>query len=213
MKSSLIGRRHGQLVILGLFNAPRADLSKRPYRKACCRCDCGAFKDVTLSALSAGQTKSCGCMRRFDPTRKSATRLYRVWANMVGRTTRPSATYFDNYGGRGIKPDPAWLDFESFKLWAEANGYADHLSLERLDNDVGYTAANCVWIERSLQNRNRRTNKMNQSRADQLRRRHGEGVSISDLISEFGISRTMVNNIVNGVSWVQPTLCACCGRP
>lgn len=213
MESKHLGRRSGKLLVLGVFNAPRSDPTKRPYPMACCLCDCGTIKDVQLGNIANGSVKSCGCSKRFNPDRKSATRLYSVWQGMIARTTRPSASHFDNYGGRGIVPDPDWLVFENFKAWAQDNGYADHLSLERRDNDLGYTPSNCIWIERSLQNRNRRTNKMNQSRADQLRAKHKLGMTATDLAAEFEISRSMVNNIVNGIAWKPPApVCACCGK-
>lgn len=132
---------------------------------------------------------------------------------MIGRTTRPSATHFQNYGGRGIKPDPDWLIFENFEAWAKTNGYADHLSLERRDNDLGYEPSNCFWIARSEQNKNRRTNKMNQSRADDLRSKHAAGATQADLAEEFGISRSMTHNIINGIAWKPPaSVCRCCGK-
>lgn len=214
MTTDHTGHRYGKLIILGVFNSPRSDPTKRPYRKACVRCDCGTIKDMQLGPLLHGSVTACGCQRRaFNPDRKSATRLYSVWQGMIGRTTRPSASHFANYGGRGIKPDPDWLIFENFKAWAEANGYADHLSLERRDNDLGYGPDNCVWIARSDQNKNRRTNKMNQTRADELRALHATGEHTSKSLAErYGVSPASVHNIINGMAWKTANPCKCCGR-
>ena len=213
MDSKHLGRRIGTFTIERTYKVARGD-GKRPYHFGHCVCDCGRTREANIYSL---RSHKCVCQRRpgsrSDPNAKSKTRLYAVWRGMITRTTSPKQRHYANYGGRGIKPDPDWLVFENFKAWAEANGYADHLSLERLDNDLGYNPANCVWIERSEQNRNRRVNKMNQSRADQLRRRYAEGENTTQLAAAFGINRSHAANIINGHVWKEPAPpCPCCGR-
>ncbi|MGU3456545.1 hypothetical protein ACLBV5_09550 [Brevundimonas sp. M1A4_2e] len=209
MTSTYTGRRSGKLTIRSTFQKPSPN-PKRSYTFAICECDCGATKEMNVTTFPFA--KSCGCARS-DPNAKSKTRLYSVWTNMISRTTKPTHAHFENYGGRGIKPDPDWLVFENFKAWSEANGYADHLSLERRDNDVGYNPANCLWIARSEQNKNRRSNKMNQTRADDLRAKRLSGASYAHLATEFGISQAMVSNIINGIAWKPPApVCPCCGK-
>lgn len=84
-------------------------------------------------------------------------RLIHCWKNMIRRCTNPKVGQYRDYGGRGITVCQEWLDsFEIFQRWALANGYADNLTIERRDNDLGYSPENCIWVDMSHQMANRR---------------------------------------------------------
>lgn len=64
---------------------------------------------------------------------------------------------FPNYGGRGITVCAEWLhDFTAFQKWSMAHGYADDLSIDRIDNDRGYSPDNCRWATDDEQRHNKR---------------------------------------------------------
>lgn len=78
----------------------------------------------------------------------SQTRLYHIWQSVKYRAkTRPT------YQKRGI--DPAWLAWENFRDWALTNGYADHLTIDRIDNKKGYFPENCRFVTAIQNARNR----------------------------------------------------------
>jgi hypothetical protein len=85
----------------------------------------------------------------------SKTRIYHVWVNMHQRCSNPEHVFFAAYGGAGVKVCRRWHRFENF--------YADMgpdpgrgLTLERMNNAVGYNKANCAWVTRKAQVLNRR---------------------------------------------------------
>ena len=88
------------------------------------------------------------------------TRLYSIWANMKQRCYNPKNDNFCNYGGRGIVICDSWKDsFENFRDWAKTHGYADSLTIDRIDGSKGYYPENCRWVTVKEQNNNLRTNR------------------------------------------------------
>ena len=87
------------------------------------------------------------------------SRLNRIYHAMKTRCYYPNAQGYKNYGGRGITVCDEWKnDFNSFKLWALNNGYADSLTIDRIDNSKGYCPENCRWVSMKAQCNNYRHN-------------------------------------------------------
>lgn len=79
-------------------------------------------------------------------------RLYRIWNNMKSR-----CSYQEHYINNGISIIAEWLMFDPFRDWSLANGYADHLEIDRRDNALGYSPDNCRWVDHRT-NMNNRSN-------------------------------------------------------
>jgi hypothetical protein len=82
-------------------------------------------------------------------------RTYQCWQDMRQRCHNPKNHNFKNYGGRGISICQEWTTFEGFL--SSMGLKPDGLTLERKDNDAGYSPANCRWATRMEQRRNQRT--------------------------------------------------------
>lgn len=143
-----------------------------------CVCDCGAGTVATGYRLQRGETRSCGCLQRETVAERnlshglSGSRLYNIWANMLARCGNENYPQFSDYGGRGISVCNQWHDFTKFADWALANGYADHLTIDRINNDSGYSPHNCRWATRLQQSRNkrpRRDQKLTDAQVDAIR--------------------------------------------
>ena len=154
----LTGQRFGRLVVV-----ERVENSADGRARWLCRCDCGQSKTVLGEHLKKGRTKSCGCAKsessskRFKKHGGRNSKLYRIWSNMKDRCNNPDCKVYSDYGGRGIKVCKEWIDdFSAFQKWALANGYKEGLTIDRKDNDKGYSPDNCRWTDRKIQGNNKR---------------------------------------------------------
>lgn len=99
------------------------------------------------------------CARKVGTHGGTKTKLHKVWISMKSRCLCPTDAVYKDYGGRGITVSKSWQkDFSVFRDWALANGYAEGLHLDRIDNNRGYYPKNCRWVTCKENNRNKRTN-------------------------------------------------------
>ena len=127
--------------------------SKQKVRYGLYRCYCGNEFETNTSAVKTGNTKSCGCTKTIHNLKNH--RLYDTWNNMIQRCTNPKRKEYKNYGGRGIFVCQEWLDVNNF-IKDMYLSFIDGLSLDRIDNDKGYSKDNCRWANQTIQSRNTR---------------------------------------------------------
>lgn len=111
----------------------------------CRRC---AYEVVRAKNTKHGESPNTG---------KKATRLYIIWCNMRSRCKNENNPCYHDYGGRGIEICDAWNDYLTFKIWAITNGYADNLSIDRIDVNGNYAPDNCRWVDQEAQMQNTRS--------------------------------------------------------
>lgn len=85
-------------------------------------------------------------------------RLYETWRGMIARCENQNRHDFHHYGGRGIAVCDDWHDMFKFVEWAEASGWSEGLTLDRINTNGPYAPTNCRWVTKLEQNQNRRNN-------------------------------------------------------
>lgn len=168
-------------------------------------CKCGTIKEkILLRSLLSGNTKSCGCLNKEKTVQRntthseSKTRLYKIWQGMKRRCQKDGRKDSKYYYQKGIKISPEWESYENFRNWAVNNGYSDKLTIERLNNNKGYTPENCKWIPKSEQSKNRTSNHYIQY--------NGKTQTLSDWSREFGINRSTLSNRIRKGMTIQQAL-------
>ncbi len=159
--SNLIGKQFGRLKVIGKLPSR----NKKSYWL--CQCECGREHMASGNSLIQGLVKSCGCLfenmrKRGNLTKEEFTkkRLYGIWQGIKNRCYNKKRKEYKYYGLKGIAVCNLWInDFNSFYLWSLNNGYADNLTIDRIDNHGNYEPSNCRWIDVHEQQKNRRKNK------------------------------------------------------
>lgn len=156
---NIVGTKFGRLTVLKYL------YTRDNLAYWLCKCDCGNIVEVKGVSLRSGLTKSCGCLFGDIMAKRTThgdihSRLYNVWACMKQRCYNPNHTAYNRYGGRGITVCDEWLEYVNFKKWAISKGYDEtakrgNCTLDRIDNDKGYSPNNCRWVDMKSQSSNR----------------------------------------------------------
>jgi len=126
-------------------------------------------------------------------------RLYKIWDAMKRRGSRGKHTkkcYI------GVTCCQEWQTFVPFAAWARANGYQDHLTLDRKDSSKGYEPSNCRWVTYTENNRNRRNVRLTIEIARAIRNEYAAGgVLQRELGEKYGCDASQVSEICAGRVW------------
>lgn len=175
-----------------------------------CHCSCGKEHEAYGHTLSSGHTKSCGCLKtdvtaaRNTKHGKSDTKLYSRWKLIRQRALTGSSPRAADYVERGVRLCEGWQEYERFERDV-GDRSGEGLSLERMNNDVGYTCGSCpecssngwpmnvAWADATTQNNN-------------TRRNHritvgGETMTIAQWSRRVGVSPSLINARINKLGW------------
>ena len=170
-KIDLVGKKFGRLVVIAEIEAHVTAGGVRQLKWEC-QCECGKITEVVGRALTAGDTKSCGCWKKVVDRQKGSVlckkrknvksvipgshewKEYAVWRSMVQRCTNPNNKGYKYYGARGITVCERWLN--SFDAFFEDIGkIPEKLEIDRIDNELGYFPGNVRITTRSENMKNR----------------------------------------------------------
>lgn len=152
-RANLTGKRFGKLVVIKLDH----EQDKRIFWR--CRCDCGNECVIRSDQFNRGRS-SCDvgdCWRTFKHGHASngrPTSTYKSWRSMMQRCYLETSDSYPWYGERGITVCKRWHKFENFL--ADMGERPANKTLDRKNNNKGYSKANCRWATDLEQARNKR---------------------------------------------------------
>lgn len=180
-----IGITYNKLTLTGIHTEKDVDGAVLGVFK----CECGKENIIKrLNNVQREKFKSCGdCVRNKYINRGEINkydidefkRIIDIWRQMMLRcyctgkhvTNDPELLFlnknvmhprFKDYGARDIDVCKEWHDRNTFYKWYSTN-IKTRESMDRIDNDKGYSPQNCRSLSVSLQNMNQRLKKSNTS--------------------------------------------------
>lgn len=171
-----------------------------------CKCDCGNEKIIPSHDLIEGKVKSCGCLNMESIVTSNTkhgfcyTRFYRIWAAMKRRCDNSNAKNYHTYGGRNIKYQNSWSEFENFKTDMYSD-YMEHVkkygekdtTLDRINSNGNYEKLNCRWATEKEQQNNRNNNC--------LLTYKGSTMTLSETAEKYGIKMKTLWDRLNKHNW------------
>lgn len=150
------GQRYGKLIAVS-----RQQGKKTPWLWDC---DCGNSAVIPLDRVKRGGTLSCGCLRAETTRARSMTHGHRTgrktsptlksYQHAKSRCTNPNDPKWGMYGGRGIAMCDRWVvSFSNFL--ADMGEAPEGMTIDRIDNDLGYNPDNCRWASMADQAKNK----------------------------------------------------------
>lgn len=152
-----------------------------------CLCSCGNTKYIYGYNVDRGITRSCGCLIGETTARfhlkhgLSRHRLSGIHHKMVSRCHNEEDAQYRRYGGRGIEVCPEWRNSLENFVRDMYPTFKEGLTLDRTDNNKGYSKENCRWATLTQQQRNRRCSQFFMSPG-------GEAVHLFEMAERLGVS-------------------------
>lgn len=179
------GQRFGKWIVLNRA----AQNGRGRNARWTCRCDCGVEFVVLGAHLRTGRS---GCCRKCagvklskakkvhgECCRSGTTRTYSCWVNMRSRAESNKTLEARKYAKRDITICDRWSSFQSFVKDMGHCPSPKH-SIDRKNNELGYSPENCRWATNTEQQRNKSSNRIVVFR--------GESICVSEFAERIGIS-------------------------
>lgn len=133
----------------------------------------------------------------------AGTSTYNIWLAMRSRCMTKSNPAYKDYGERGITICERWDNFSNFL--EDMGKRPCGLTLERKNNNKGYSKKNCHWADRFAQNRNSRNTKLTLLKAIEIieARVPTRKIKIKDLSERYQVSVDTIYSVLRNETWAE----------
>jgi hypothetical protein len=166
-------------------------------------------REYKINPWSLIYRNHCECVKRGKKVSKfthSHKRLLNTFNRMKARCYNNKNEDYYNYGGRGITICNEWLVHpDVFCEWALKNGYKENLSIDRINNDKGYSPENCKWSTPTQQSRNRKGVKLSMEIAKKIRKdfKLNPNKTYKEISKSYSVGQDTIGLIIRNKIWVK----------
>lgn len=156
------------------------------------KCECWLELELSGAIVTRKAKPQKSCKKCYDKRRllhgMTNTKEFFAWRGILSRCNNKADEAYHNYGGRGITVCKRWLQFNNFFY---DMGYAPSKkhSIDRVDNNKGYSKSNCRWATIQEQHRNKRTTRIIEY--------NGEKMCLKDWANKLGVNYYALMNRLN----------------
>jgi len=193
-----VGNTYGKLTVIQRVKEPAKYKDCRTAAYFECLCECGNTIVVKGFNLRNGGYHSCGCINVHEIHGKTYSKEYYIWSGMLQRCSNPKYNEYHRYGGRGITVCKRWSKFKNF--YEDMGDVPSGMSIDRINNDLGYYSENCKWSTCSEQAQNSSNAKLDATKVLDIRKNY-KLYGTAHFAKKYGVSKTCILRVVNRESW------------
>jgi len=129
------------------------------------------------------------------------TGVYQSWASMKTRVLNKNCKDHRHYAKIFGCIEPRWLLFEEF--FKDMGERPLGMTLERINNNKGYSPDNCKWATRKEQANNKKQNNGSKTKlkVEDIRMILDDTDSLAKIGKKYNVGQTAIFNIKHGISW------------
>ena len=198
-----VGETFGRLLVLA--EGPR----RGRLRTLRVQCSCGSperFVHAASLTRRTRPTRDCGCRKSAVTAARNTTHgsshsyLYATYLKMRSRCYNRGDPAYARYGGRGILVSDSW-NASVLTFLSDMGARPPGTSLDRVNNELGYSKENCRWATHAQQGQNTRRAKLSLWTARVFRVGNEMGLPYSFLARCSGTTKSAIASAVTSRTW------------
>ncbi len=195
-----IGYIYDQFIVIEYIGYKKANVNSK-QKKSFVKVKCLKCDKIYELAWGNFTHRTPKCCKPKNTLSKRTIRIYAILNGMIFRCYNKDTPRYKDYGLKGIIVCDEWRENrDNFLDWALKNGYEDNLTIDRIDNNIGYFPYNCRWVNREVQSRNR-IHVLDIENVIKIKKMIMLGLSNQAICNILDKNKSTIANIRCGKSW------------